>query len=196
MANDSTTAGFLTPISVLPLNDRPLEDIFTAVLVGITGLPVDMVRPRIQPTVPNQPEQDENWVAFGVNITDHDVFPYQRQVSTLEGGNMIVERDEYLDVLCSFYGADNNQYMSRWREGLALEQNRYSLGELGIKLVAVGKNPVPVPALFKDRWTRRVDLSCQFSRRVQVTYGVRTIQSAEIGLHTEVLPVQQIIVNQ
>ena len=198
MANDSTTLGFLTPISVLPINDRPLEDIFSVVLAGITGLPPNMVRPRFQPTVPNQPGYEENWVAFGVTVTEQDVYPYHRHVSSLESpqGATIVERDEYMDVLCSFYGSNNHEYMARWREGLAIEQNRYTMGDLGIKLVAVGKNPVSVPALFKNTWTRRVDLSCQFSRRVSVTYGIRSIASAAVELHTEELPVQTIIVNQ
>jgi len=198
MANDSTTLGFLTPVSVLPINDRPLEDIFAQVITGITGLAANMVRPRYQPTVPNQPEFDVDWVAFGVSITEQDVYPYHRQVATLErpDGDTIVERDEYMEVLCSFYGANNHQYMGRWRDGLAIEQNRYTMGALGIKLVAVGKNPVNVPALFKNTWTRRVDLTCQFSRRVSVTYGVRTIQSATVELYTEELPPQSIIVNQ
>lgn len=196
MPNDSTTTGFLTPVSVVPINDRALEDIFTEVIRGITGLPENMVRPRIQPSPPNQPDFEENWVAFGVTVTDQDVFHYERTLGTLEGGVTVVERDEYLDVLCSFYGANNNQYMSRWREGLSIEQNRYVLGDYGIKLVAISKNPVNVPALLKGTWARRVDFSCQFSRRVSVTYGVRAIQSATAELNTEELPPQPIIVNQ
>lgn len=196
MANDSTTLGFLTPISVVPINDRSLEDIFTEAIRGITGLPEEFVRPRYQPQPPNQPDFETNWVAFGVNITEQDVFHYDKQVEFEGDSAMVVERDEYLDVLCSFYGANNNQFMSRWREGLAIDQNRYSLEELGIKLVAIGKNPVNVPALLKGTWARRVDLACQFSRRVSVTYGVRNIESATVDLYTEELPPQHIIVNQ
>lgn len=189
-------ANFLTPVSVLPLNDRPLEDIFTEAIMGITGLPEGMVRPRYQPSPPNQPDFEANWVAFGVNITEQDVFHYDKQVEFEGDSAMVVERDEYMDVLCSFYGADNNQFMSRWRDGLAIEQNRWSLGELGIQLVAIGKQPVNVPALLKGTWARRVDLSCQFSRRVSVTYAVRSIESAEVGIFTdEGLPPQHIIVN-
>lgn len=205
MPNDSTTAGFLTPISVVPVNDRALEDIFGEVLVGITGLPSDLVRPRFQPSPPNQPDFETNWVAFGVAVNEHDVFDYQQHVPyagdteppELRNGVNIVERDEGLDVLCSFYGPNNQQFMSRWREGLGLSQNRYGLLQYDIKLVAVGRNPVNVPALLKNTWVRRIDLSCQFTRRVRVTYGVRSVASAEVTLNTDVPPTSTVInVNQ
>lgn len=198
MANDSTTLGFMRPTSVLPVNDRALEDIFAETVAGITGLDRNLVRPRWQPETPNQPDFEEDWCALGVNITEQDVFPYQRHIGSLlaDEGETVVERDEFFDVLCSFYGANSNQFMSVWREGLALDQNRWALREYGIKILAVGKNPVQVPALLKNHWTRRIDLNCQFSRRVKVTYNVRSIQSAEVTLHTEELPPQTIIINQ
>lgn len=189
-------ADYLMPLSVLPVNDRELEDIFRDAVMGITGLPSEMVRPRWQQTVPNQPEFEVNWVAVGVDILEQDTFAYERHVPSLEaGGANVVERDEQLRVLCSFYGANNFRFMSQWREGLAIEQNRFALEEHGIKLVAIDSRPVNVPALFKNTWVRRIDLGCQFSRRVEVTYGVRTVRSVGVDLHTEELPVQHIQVD-
>lgn len=206
MPNDSTTLGYLTPLSVVPVNDRSLEDIFSEVVVGITGLPQDLVRPRYQPKPGNQPDFEVDWCAMGVAVDEHDVFDYQRHLPypddpevpvDLRNGVNIVERDEYFTVLCSFYGAHNQQYMARWRDGLGLSQNRYALLGHGIKLVAVGRNPVNVPALLKNTWVRRIDLACQFSRRVTVTYGVRSVASAGVTLNTDVPPTQTVInVNQ
>lgn len=196
MATDSTTAGYLQPVDPLPVDDRELEDIFGDAIAGITGLPRNDVRPRVQPQPPNLPDQEQNWCAFGVNLTDQDTFAYQRHLPALEtnGANQ-VERDVFMDVLCSFYGANSNQFMGRWREGLSIDQNRAALGNYQIKLVGLGK-PVMVPSLIKDRYTRRVDLVAQFVRRVTVTYSVRHLASASGEILTEELPPVPIIVNQ
>lgn len=196
MSNDSTTAGYLTPIEALPPDDRELEDIFGSAIAGITGLDRNDVRPRVQPSPPNLPDQEHNWCAFAVNLTDQDTFAYQRHLPMLvTNGASQVERDVFMDVLCSFYGANSNQYLARWREGLTLQQNRAVLGTYKIKLLGLGK-PVNVPSLIKDRYSRRVDFTAQFVRRVTVTYGIRHINSAGGELLTEVLPPIPITVNQ
>lgn len=184
MATDSTTAGYLAPVSVLPVNDRLLEDIFGDAIAGITGLDRNNVRPRLQPAPPNLPDQELNWCAFGVSITAQDTFAYVRQIGTLEGGAGQVERDELLDVFISFYGAQSSQLMGRWREGLSIPQNREALWLQGIKLQGLG-NPLQVPSLLKDRYVRRMDLTAQFARRVIVSYTVRTIISANGELLTD-----------
>ena len=194
MATDSSTGGFLLPAND-PIDDRSLEDIFHETIAGITGLDNDMVRPRFQPVVPNQPGFEENWVAFGVNPIDQDTFAHEQHLPSLEtGGVNEVSRDEMMEVLCSFYGAEGRKYMTRWRNGLMIAQNRYALLNYGIKLVSLGK-PVSVPALLKDRWTRRVDLAVQFSRRSIQTYAVRSIASAEVIIDNE-LSITTINVNQ
>lgn len=196
MANDSTTLGYLTPVSPPQINDRALEDAFGDAIAGITGLGRDdYVRPRIQPEPPNFPNQETDWCAFAVTPYEHDTFAYMRQLPALEGGGgQQVERDEYLDVLISFYGANSNAYMARWREGLMVDQNRYALADLGIRLVGLGK-PQAVPSLLKNRYVRRIDLSAQFTRRMTTAFAVRYLQSANGVLHTEELPPVPIIVN-
>ena len=183
-----------TPASV-PINDRPLEDIFGDAIAGITGLNRNThVRPYLQPTPPNFPDQETNWVAFKVSPVDQDTFAFVRPTSSLEGGTGTVERDEYLDVLMSFYGANSNQYMSRWREGLSIDQNRWALQEEGIKLIGMGQ-PINVPSLLKDRYVRRLDITMQFARRVALVYDVRTIASAAGELITEPLPPVTLTIN-
>lgn len=197
MPNDSTTVGYLTPIDAIPpVDDRPLEDIFGDAISGITGLARNDVRPRVQPQPPNLPDQEHNWCAFSVNLTDQDTFAYQRHLPVLEaGGANQVERDVFMDVLCSFYGANSNQIMGRWREGLSIDQNRDVLGSYQIKLIGLGK-PVMVPSLIKDRYARRVDLVTQFVRRVTVTYGIRHLLSANGELRTEELAPVPLTINQ
>jgi len=197
MPPDSTVQGYLAPVSVLPINDRPLEDVFGDAIAGITGLDRDSaVRPRLQPQPSNLPDQEFNWCAFGVSIQNQDTFAYVRQTAALEGGEMQVERDEMLDIFISFYGAQSSQYMSRWREGLAVPQNREILWLQGIKLVGIGQ-PTQIPSLLKDRYVRRIDLTVQFTRRVVVRYAVRDIASASGGIHTDTgrIPPVPIIVN-
>lgn len=197
MATDSTTQGYLQPISVLPVNDRALEDIFGEAIAGITGLNRNDVRPREQPQPPNLPDQEKDWCAFGVTPIEQDTFAYVRQLPALESnGEGQVERDEILDVFISFYGANSHQFMSHCREGLSVQQNREFLWLQGIKLVGIGR-PIKVPSLLKDRYVRRIDLSVQFTRRVVIRYAVRNISIAIGDLHTDTgkIPPIPIIVN-
>ena len=71
--NTSQTPGYLTPTSG-PLTEEELQDVLTAMVAGITGLPGKMVRPRWQPKPPKQPEHNIPWCAVGIPDEDHDRF--------------------------------------------------------------------------------------------------------------------------
>ena len=62
----SATGGYLAALP-LPavLENPPLADLIQAMLVGVTGLNAQLVRPRWQPTPPNQPPVNVSWLAFG-----------------------------------------------------------------------------------------------------------------------------------
>ncbi|WP_217284496.1 phage neck terminator protein [Pseudomonas nitroreducens] len=75
MANTSASGGYLTPAGAPTPADEALEDILQPMVVGITGLPGKMVRPRWQPGNPKQPEPNVNWCAIGVMHTKQDANP-------------------------------------------------------------------------------------------------------------------------
>lgn len=185
MPNDSSTGGYLVPETPEPSYDRPLEDIIQGALVGITGVPGQLVRPRFQFPIPNQPDFDIDWIAFGVSVIKRDWDAHQiHDADHPDGGANEVRRDEELEVFLSFYGPNGSQIMARWIDGLALDQNRWALGEHGIKIVG-SQDPVMLPALLKDRWVRRVDLKTNMIRRVLRVYPVRTVTGVDVALDNE-----------
>jgi hypothetical protein len=185
MANTSATGGYLlanpaTPGAVLVDYDIPLEDIFQATVVGITGISPQFVRPRFQPEMPDYPDYTQDWAALGVSVIKQDVFSYNRQV----GDASLVERDEWFEVFLSFYGPNCTKLMQRWRDGLSIEQNRWPLQLQKINLEQI-KDPTFLPSLLKERWLKRVDMKAIFSRRVRHEFSVLSLLSATAQIDNE-----------
>lgn len=181
MANDTTASGYLVP-TASPVYDDSLDDLLHDAIMGISGISDGtLIRPRWQPEPPNQPAFDTNWVAFGIVRTQPDVFSYEGH-DALGLGTSVVERDELLYVLHSFYGPDGAKYREQYRTGLQLSQNRDALRAAGIGVVEVQES-VNVPALFKERWVRRTDVTIVFRRRVGWAYNVRNVlPGGNVGL--------------
>lgn len=185
--SDSSTGGYLAPDPDPdgPLYDYALEDFFQGVIVGITGLPGSMVRPRWPVTPANMPSADTNWVAFGVTLGDRQWNAFQKfDAKRGPNGSYIVEGVEALQVKASFYGPDNFALQRRFENGLQLAQNREVLGTQNINFLDFGV-PVNVPALFKERWVLRSDVLVSFNRWATRVYPVQTILSADVTLNNE-----------
>lgn len=179
MATSSLTSGYLPPTAASEYGD-PLDDVLQAAIVGVTGIPGKYVRPRWTPEPLPQPPFSTNWAAFGVVRSVVDTFSYEKH----EAETTAVERDELLYVLHSFYGPDSHGMAERFRDGLEVSQNRDALRAQKIVLVEVGEATV-LPALLKEKWVKRVDVSVTYRRRTSRTYAVLTIQSAQLGLDNE-----------
>lgn len=185
MSNDSSTGGYITP-EVVPVvsYDNSLEDIFQGAFSGITGVAGNLVRPRWQPEPPNQPDFTTDWIALAVSTTGQDVNAYQAHDPEGDGTNQ-VQRDEYLDVFISFYGPNCHQVMSRLREGLQIEQNRWVLLQNGIHFTEFG-DPIFLPALLKEKNVKRVDAHLSFTRRVALNYAIRNVVDASGTIDAEI----------
>lgn len=171
---DSSTAGYLIPSSSSPYDDG-LDDILHNVIVGITGLTGDLVRPRWQPEPPQQPGFDVNWCAFGIVRTSEDVFASSVEASN--GGSVEVSLDEQLFVLHSFYGPSATAICKHFAKGLMIDQNRDAIKAANVNLVEVQEATI-LPALLKEKWVKRVDVTVVYRRRVGSTYPVLTFLSA------------------
>lgn len=172
--NDSTTGGFLIPVGTEPQQDQALDDAIHHTIAGLTGLDFDAVRPRVQRKItPNQPGVDQDWCAFGVNNTEPDTFAYEGQP---DNEHEVVERDELLYVLLSFYGPNAARNDARMRAGLQIVQNRWALADIHVGVVEYQK-PVRVPALVKENWVPRVDSTLLLRRRSVHTYQVRSVEN-------------------
>lgn len=193
MANDSSTAGYLAPTGPTDAYDASLDASLQRMVVGITGIAGALVRPRWQPEPPKVPEYTVDWCALGVASTSADTFAYEEHVPDDNGGAGAdaVERDEELEVLCSFYGPACASNAARLRDGLAVEQNRAQLRADGIVVTEVGR-ATQVPVLVTERWLRRVDVTITLRRRTRRLYKVLTVTSGQLGIDNEiyVTPIQ------
>lgn len=185
MATSSQQAGFLAPVAE-DVYDDALDDQLQATIVGISGLPGALVRPRWQPNPPNQPAFNTNWCAFGLTRKVVDTFAYDRHnpAGSAGEGQSIIERDETLYVLHSFYGPNSSGICERFRDGFEISQNRDALRDAGLFLVEL-EEAVTLPALLQEKWVRRVDVTVVYRRRTKRTYQVKTLVTGQMGLDNE-----------
>lgn len=177
MGNDSTTPGYLQPATQSPpLEDAELDAVFQQMIVGLTGLPGSLVRPRWQSTVPKQPEPNVNWCAIGVTFSDPDANPAMLHDPAGEGSDTLL-RHEILTVLASFYGPNASAYAAQARDGIYVSQNNAMLSTFSMGLVRAGTKR-PVPELINQQWVRRFDFDMTIRRQIVRTYNVRNILSA------------------
>ncbi len=181
----SATGGYLPPTDTVKYDDA-LDNVFHGCIHGITAIDKKLIRPRWQPEPPNQPDFTANWVAFGVMTLDADRFAYARHDPAASGGlgATDIERDERLKLLLSFYGPAASGYQARFSLGLQISQNRDALSAEGIKLVEV-QEAFTLPALFKEKWVKRIDCAVIFRRRVARSYAIQNVDSADLTIDNE-----------
>lgn len=183
MPQDTTTPGYLLP-TLEPVADGAIDQVFHALVVGISGLPGNLVRPRWQPEPPSQPAYTVNWCAIGVTMSNKDAYAYQGLNST----EFFTEKDELLELLLSFYGPASSAYASRCITGIQLGQNREVLYSQGIAYAEVG-TATTVPVLLQQKWAKRVDVRMTFRRREVNKFAVATLVAAQGTLTADATPV-------
>ncbi len=186
----SNGLGFLTPTTPIPY-DQQLEDVLSPTIAGITGLAVNLVRPRFQENPPTQPDRSVNWVAFGVMRTVSDT--YQAVNYDAHGVASVIRYHEF-DVLLSFYGPLGSSYCEIFRDGLLIGQNRDLLTQNDIGVVDIGESR-KAPALFKENWLTKYDMNVTFRRRTQRAYPILSIGSASITINTDPVGESPVVVN-
>jgi hypothetical protein len=175
MPNDSSTGGYLTPTSNNDLNDIALAKFLQQIVVGIVGLPGNMVRPRWQAEPPNIPDFGTNWAAIGPGSRKREEFSYTRA----NGTSTTVVRNRTMDILCSFYGplAETNSEILAM--GLEVSQNREVMQLAGFNIIGGAGDSVIVPDQRKMRWQYRVDIPFTIRQQQQYTYAVLDLLSAQ-----------------
>jgi hypothetical protein len=181
MADDSSVAGYLQPVGIAPPEDAALDAIFQQMIVGLTGMPGNMVRPRWQTTVPKQPEPNVNWCAVGVMDIEPDPNPYEH---LNDDGSESFIRHEILPVLCSFYGPSAMSNAAQARDGIYVSQNNAMLDQHEMGLVEASRI-IPAPELLNQQWVRRYDLTIRIRRRIVRTYQILSVLSAQATVDSD-----------
>lgn len=184
--NTSATGGYLSPLT-RPLMGRDLARLFQQMVVGVTGIDGQSVRPRWQAEPANVPDFGDAWVAIGIQRRETRGFAWE-QFSRGDNPTYYLSRHEELRLLCSFYdnGTDQiaDQLALTLRDGLQLAQNREVLDAAGIGFVNSG-DLVAAPSLLKQRWLYRVDMPLMFRRTLVWTYPVLPLLGTEVQIHAE-----------
>jgi hypothetical protein len=190
MANDSSTGGFLAPSSTNnDLNDAALYDFLQSVIVGVTGIAGNLVRPRFQPEPPNVPDLGITWAAVGPSQRNRDSYSAIIQKAT----GAIVVRNRTLGIIASFYGPQAETYGELLANGLEIPQNRDALKLNGFNLVSGVSGPIIAPAILKGQWYYRADYTFSVRQQQQYTYPILTVESAQATLELQQPGSSQII---
>lgn len=191
LGNTSATGGPLSPAAPLPIDDNALDAVFQQLVLDVTGLTGDLVRPRWQSSVPKQPEPGVNWCAIGVPQVDQDDGPWL--VYDSASNTEIYWDHETLSVLATFYGPNAQSYARVLRAGLNVPQNTEELLPYAIRYISCG--PIrAVNELQNQQWVRRQDIALLFRRKVVMTYAVENILIADIHLQDDTIVNDTIIV--
>lgn len=175
--NTSATGGYLQPTSTVPPEGDALDDILQEMVVGITGLNDQLVRPRWQPDPPGQPAVDVNWAGVGVISRTALDFPYIVH-NPAGNGTDVLRRHNELEVQVSFYGPNADLLAEQLRDGLYISQNREQLAAHGIALIEVGQS-IHAPELINNvQWLDRVDITVRIRQVVERVYAIENILSA------------------
>lgn len=184
MPNDSASGGYLRPTTPAPAEDLELDVLLQGVVVGITGMSGQMVRPREQPmdlvgsTTPRIPNVSEDWCAIGVTLIAPDGGVNAAIIHNPAGqGSDTARRHEIISVMATFYGPHSAKNAATLRDGLAVPQNREELFRQNMALVDIG--PIrAVPEITNVAPRRRQDFTFRVRRRVDRVYPVRNLLEA------------------
>lgn len=174
---DSSTGGYLAPLSPAPAADDVLENQIQAAIVGITALAGRMVRPVWQPDPPAKEDLHIDWCAYRIVASDANWLPSIVHHPEGEGTDEAIRQEE-VEVLASFYGPNAYGLAARLRDGLSIPQNQEALRAQGFGFVEAARIWA-APDFVNNQWVRRQDLRFKLTRAVSRTYGVRNLLSAE-----------------
>lgn len=179
--NNSASGGYVQPIQTQPLPKQlTLNQFIQTVLVGVSALPGESIRPKWQVAPAKQPDLGTNWAAFGVNIVNSDIYSF---VGMNKDGADISQRQEGLEVGCSFYGPDALEIASLVRDGFQIQQNLEALRAANMGFVECGPM-MHLPELVNERFINRIEMGVFLRRQVQRVYPILSILSASGAIHT------------
>jgi hypothetical protein len=133
LSNDSTTAGYLTPVGDSPPYDEDLERLISRWIRGVTGLDATLVYPRW--TDPQKPYPKT------APPGARSVSPVFRKTSTrlCAGRRAPSNGHETVSLILCFYGPQGLAMATRFRDGLLVAQNNDELNRSGLTFLQHGR---------------------------------------------------------
>ena len=155
-------------------------------IVGITGLPGELVRPLWLPEPANTPPLDVSWFAVGLVRIAPIGAPQIRHLSAGEGEDQITTHEE-LTVQASAIGPACLELAALLGDGIHVPQNRHILHPAGLAFVRA--EPITVtPLLVGRQWRNRADLPLVFRRerrRIASVLNLRCCVSSDSYIESQ-----------
>lgn len=178
MPNTSATGGYLLSTTT-DLNDDALADFFHDVIVGVTGLPNDMVRPAWQPNPPVRPDISVDWCGFAIQNHLPEA-GYAAHLQDENGASM--QRHETLDIRCSFYGPNADAFAAALAQNLQIGQNQEELYKADMAYVGCSE-AISAPELVNDiLWYNREDITATIRRQLNRQMAVLPFLSVGVDI--------------
>lgn len=174
--NTSATGGYLVPTLPTFPGGLTLIQYIQKVIVGVTGIAGDKVRPKWQKQPPKVlPNPEDLWCAFGVTTVNPDANAF---VKTAEDGEAsTLQRHVELIVGVSFYGDNCVAYADLLRDAFQIAQNREALraANMGFKETS---ESLYVPELHGQAWFPRCDINVVLRMQVDREYNILSFETA------------------
>lgn len=187
----------LVQVPPAPLAAPRAVDLITAVISATTGIPPALVRPRWQPTPPQQPPPGTLWAAVGVTRRLAEGYSWQGMTTspgtTTEA--LLLKRWETVEVLCSFYGPNSEDQAELFRDSLYLGQNLEALIANGFQVTGLD-DVLAVPDLTNWQWIDHQDVRLTLARELDRYFPMQSLQEGNGTLDTDVGYVSQLDSNQ
>ncbi|ELY2859483.1 phage neck terminator protein [Cronobacter sakazakii] len=181
VSNDSTSPGYLTPVSDSQAYDEALERQLSQWVKALSGLPDGMVRPRWTAVQAALPAASANWCGFGIVDISPDNTPAFTQQT--DDSNQLW-RHEVVECMASFYGPGSQGIATRFRDGLTVEQNNETLSQVELTL-ADYSGLTAFPELINNQWVRRYDMTVRLRRKVIRDYSIKSLVEAPVSFFGE-----------
>ncbi len=176
MPNTSATGGSLQPSSTVGAQGLSFEDFLQQVLVQVSGLAGQYVRPRYQQKPPPQPPREADWLGFGITRRSRLVAD-RLHIATGDGSESLEEHEEF-DALISAYGPNADSIQSLIASNLEISQNRDALRGAGVAYADCGQI-LTTSDLLNEEWVARRDRTLTFRRVIARTYPILNLLSVQ-----------------
>jgi hypothetical protein len=158
-----------------------LTQFLQTVLTGVSGIKGTLVRPKWQPSPPQDPDITVDWLAFGIASIDPNFNAY---IATTPDNTTQYQRHQQLEVQVSVYGPEAQDTVGLITDGLQIPQNLAGLLSANMGLVEVTK-ALHIPELINERFFNRYEFAVVLNRQVQRLYPILSFVSASGTIYTQ-----------
>lgn len=174
MSNTSATGGYLRQTNS-PVDNLDFRRFIGTMLVGLSGLATNLVRPAWQPNPAPVPDIETDWMAFGQTSRRTDMYSFVIEYENETGAEQI--RHEENDFLLTFYGPNCLGNAAELRDATEISQNQEALSLAGMAIVDY-TDITHAPELVNERWFDRCDMTITIRREIRRQYTILTFVSA------------------